>query len=135
MTRLGRRDLIATLFVLVATLSYVLWLQNGAATAVSSRVVGATIFGLGFAACVANAEGLMAVFGADPAQRRASTAYVVLASVLGTTALVFGIMAMVGGGETMLLALVASILGLWAVSTIRHMINSHVWARLHPRPA
>jgi hypothetical protein len=120
---LTRRDLFATLFVVAGLVVYAMWATGAALSGVSTRVLSAVVFGLGWAGCVANKDGMMSALGVDPSVRRPPVGYVVLTSMLGATALVTGILAIALGSETMLAVLVASIAGLWIVSTIRHAVS------------
>lgn len=130
MIRLTRRDLLASLFVAAGLVVYATWATGAGLTGTSTRVVAAVVFGLGWAGCVANKDGVLAVFGVDPARARPPVAYVVLASALGGAALVTGVLAMVWGSETMLAALVSSMAAVWAVSTVRHAIRPGIRARV-----
>lgn len=82
---------------------------------------------------------MSAVYGVG-GRRRVPMAYTIGASVLGGGALVVGVIMLVGGSETMLAVLVATILTLWLVSTVRHAISNDehertVTARPSERPA
>jgi hypothetical protein len=113
--RLTWRDGLATLFVAGAAVLYALWL------APSTRVLGAVVFTLGFAGCMSDQAEMAGVYGAE-GRRRAPMAYVVVASLVGAVALVAGIVTLVGASETALGVLVAAIVALWAMATVRHAL-------------
>jgi hypothetical protein len=119
MVRLTWRDELATLLVAAAGLVAFLWLSGLALTGMSPRAVGAIVFALGFAACTSDKLEMANVYGAE-GHRRAPMAYVVFASLLGLAALVAGLLTLVTGSETMLVTLVAAMVALWAITTIRH---------------
>jgi amino acid permease len=119
--RLTRKDGLATLFVAAAGILYALWLTGFALTGASTRVIGAIIFGLGWAACMSNQSEMAAVFGAGT-RRRVPMTYVVIASLIGALALVAGVITLVSANEPMLATLVVATITLWAMSTIRHGI-------------
>ncbi len=56
---------------------------------------------------------------------------VVIASVIGAAALVAGVITLVTANEGMLATLVAAMIALWAMSTIRHAITSNAEADIH----
>jgi hypothetical protein len=117
--RLTWRDDLATLLVAAAGLVAFLWLRGAALTGMSPRTIGAIVFALGFAACTSDKVGMANVYGAE-GNRRAPMAYVALASLLGLAALVAGVLAVVTGSETVLVALVAAMAALWLMATVRH---------------
>ena len=118
--RLTWRDGLATVFVFVAVLLYVSWLAGMELLGTSSaRVVGGVVLGLGLAASVT-----AVVYGVGAGLFRASKAYLALASMIGLAALVAGVIALVSGNEMMLGALVFATAALWAMSTVRHMLET-----------
>jgi len=119
--RLTWRDGLATLFVSVAAVLYGLWLTGTAMPDVSTRLLGTIVFGLGWAACTSNQTEMAFVYGVG-GRRRATMAYMVIASIVGAVALVAGIITLVGANEVMLASLVAATITLWAMSTARHAI-------------
>jgi hypothetical protein len=127
--RLTRKDGLASLFVVAAAVLYGLWLTETAVPGMSTRALALIIFGLGWAACTGNQAQMAIVYGVSG--RRPATAYVVIASVIGAAALVAGIITLVTANEAMLAALVAAMIALWAMSTIRHAITSNTKADIH----
>ncbi len=118
--RLTWRDGLATVFVFVAVLLYVSWLAGMELLGTSSaRIVGGVVLGLGLAASVT-----AVVYGVGAGLFRASKAYLALASMIGLAALVAGVIALVSGNEMMLGALVFATAALWAMSTVRHMLET-----------
>ena len=123
MRRLTLRDALATLLVAVAVARYGLWQTGTAAAGTSTRVLGAVVFGLGWAGCMSDQREMASVYGAA-GRRRAPMAYVVVASLLGVVALAAGIVTLVGASETMLAILMAATVALWALATVRHAMTS-----------
>ena len=118
--RLTWRDGLATVFAFVAVLLYVSWLAGMELLGTSSaRVVGGVVLGLGLAASVT-----AVVYGVGAGLFRASKAYLALASMIGLAALVAGVIALVSGNEMMLGSLVFATAALWAMSTVRHMLET-----------
>jgi hypothetical protein len=120
--RLTWRDGVATVFVAAAAVVYGLWVTGTAWPGVSTRVLGAVVLGLGWAACTINQREMAVVYGVDRNRRRPPMAYIVLASALGVVSLVAGIWALVGANEAMLATLVTAMVALWAMSTVRHRL-------------
>lgn len=114
------KDAMATLFVAAAAAVYALWFKGIATPDVSTRVVGAVVLGLGWAACMANQSEMAVVYGVDRSRQRPPMPYVVIASALGAVTLLAGIWALVGANRAMLATLVAAMVALWAMSTVRH---------------
>jgi amino acid permease len=121
--RLTRRDVLATLFVAAAAALYALWQTGTAVVGMSTRVLGALVFGLGWAGCMSDQGEMASVYGAG-GRRRAPMVYVVVASLLGAVALVAGIMTLISASETMLAILVAATVVLWVLATVRHAVTS-----------
>ena len=120
------RDGLATLFVAIGVLVYVLFLAGiGSRAATDVRVVTAIYLVLGFAASasavVPGFEGLW----------HGSKLYLVGTSLLGLAALAAGVVALVTGEEVALGFLVAITVVLWAISTVRHAAGTE---GRHPRP-
>jgi hypothetical protein len=122
--RLTWRDGLATLFVVGAAAVYGVWVAGAGTSGTSTRVIGAIVFGLGWAACTSNKDRIIGVYGAAPGRPHAPMAYIVASSVVGLTALVAGILTLVSASETTLVILVAAMIALWALSTLRHQTAS-----------
>jgi hypothetical protein len=120
--RLTSRDVLATLFVATAAVVYAVWVTGAAMTGLSTRVVAAVVFGLGWAACMANQNQMAVVYGTSGGRPRPPAVYIVLASAVGALALVTGIIALVTASEAMLAVLLASMAGLWVIATARHAL-------------
>jgi hypothetical protein len=119
--RLRWRDGLSTLLVAAAVVLYALWLTGTAAAGMSTRVLGAVVLGLGWAACTSNQAELAVAYGAG-GHRRAPWAYLVVASLVGLVALVAGVTTLVSASEAMLATLVAAMVTLWVVTTVRHVV-------------
>jgi hypothetical protein len=117
-----RRDGLATLLVATAAVLYVLWLTGTSLTGTSTRVLGAAVFALGWAACSGNKAEMAIVYGVDHERRRPPMLYVVTASIVGFVALVAGVITLVSANEAMLATLVVAMAALWAIATSRHAI-------------
>jgi len=120
--RLTWRDALATLFVAAAAALYALWQTGTAVAGMSTRVLGAVVFGLGWAGCMSDQGEMASVYGAG-GRRRAPMVYVVVASLLGAVALAAGIMTLISASETMLAILVAATVALWVLATVRHVVT------------
>lgn len=120
---LKRSDGWATLLDLAAAGLWGLWSSGTAFEDLSTRVVGAAVLALGYAACMSDQAQMSAVYGVG-GRRRVPMAYAVVASVLGAGALAAGVITLVGGSETMLAVLVVTILTLWLISTVRHAVTN-----------
>lgn len=118
--RLSGGDLVATLLVATSVIVSVLWLTDVALTNWSTRVAAAVVFALGYLGCVTTRSRMAEVYGAG-GRHRAPLVYVIAASLVGTLALVSGVIAVLWATESMLVVLLASIVTLWAMSTARHM--------------
>lgn len=119
--RFTRRDGLATVFVAWATVLYALWLNGTVAQDESTRVLGAIVFGLGYAACMSNQSEMAVVYGVG-ARKGAPIGYVVLSSLLGGLALVAAVITIVSGNEAMLATLVAAMIALWVMASARHAL-------------
>lgn len=112
---LQKRDLVATGFVAVAGVLYLLWLLDAVPTSMSSvRTTGAIILALGFAA---SATAVVPTFGQ---LLHGSKVYMAGTSLLGLVALVAGIVMLVGESETALAILMVAMVVLWAIATTHH---------------
>jgi hypothetical protein len=129
MMSLNWKDARTTLFVAGAVAVYTLWATGSAFQSMSTRVLTAIVLGLGMAACSSNGD-QMAVVYAVGQERRVPMAYVVIVSTLGAVALGVGVIALVTASEAMLATLVATLVALWVVSTIRHAITAQPQADL-----
>lgn len=115
--RLSWRDGLATVFVGSGTVLYVLWLAGIDVGGV--RIVAASVFAMGLAASVT-----AVVYGVGAGLLQASRIYLTIASLMGLAAFVAGVIALVAANETMLVALVASNVALWAIATVRHSTST-----------
>lgn len=107
------RDGAATLLVAAIVVPYIGYLTRGELPFVHDpRGLAAVGLVLGLAAC---AVGGSAVDQRHPAVR--------VASGLGVTALVLGIATFVTESELLLAAFVATIVLLWALATVRHLVS------------
>jgi hypothetical protein len=113
------KDGMVTLFVAGATALYALWATGTALGGLSTRAVGWIVFGLGWAGCVSNQSEVAVVYGVD-GRRRPPLPYVVIASSIGAVALLAAVLTLVRASEIILATLVASMIALWAMSTVRH---------------
>ena len=118
--RLSGADLMASLLVATVVIISVLWFSDLALTGWSTRVVAGVVLALGYAGCMADRSRMAEVYGAQ-GRRRAPMAYVIAASLVGATALVSGVAAVIWAVDSMVVVLVAAIVGLWVVSTARHL--------------
>jgi hypothetical protein len=119
--RLTRKDVRVTVLVVGAAVFYALWLTGIVAADMSTRVVAAVVFALGWLGCTSDVDQMKVVFGVDG--KRPPLLYVVLASLVGGVALVAGAIAIIGGNETMLATLVVAMAVLWIAATARHQIS------------
>jgi len=120
--RLTLRDGLATLFVCSAGAVYGIWASRTAMTGLSTRDIAAVVFGLGWAACLADKNEMAVVYGAARGRPRPPVAYAVLASAVGALALLTGITALVNASGTMLALLVTFMCGMWMLATARHLL-------------
>ena len=120
--RLTFRDGLAALFVGAAGVVYAVWATGTAMTGLSTRTVAAVVFGLGWAACLANQNEMAVVYGAASGRLRPPVAYAVVASGVGVLALVTGIVTLVTASGAMLALLVAALGAMWVIATARHML-------------
>jgi len=110
---LTRKDLAGTLVAALAVLVYVANVQDWWYLG-SNRWAAVTILVIGFVGCpvAARVEG-----------ERLTSAPIVLLGVLGATALVVGIVAIVNAAQWALAALTILIVVLWAGATLRHAMT------------
>jgi hypothetical protein len=119
--RLTRKDLRAAVAVVGAAIFYTLWLTDTVAADMSTRVVAAIVFALGWLGCTSDVEQMKVVFGVEG--KRPPLLYVALASTVGGVAVVAGTMAIIWAIEAMLATLVIAMLVLWIAATARHQIS------------
>ena len=120
--RLSWRDGLATVFVGVGAVLYVLWLAG--IEVAGPRVLAGVVLGLGLAASIT-----AVVYGFGAGLLCASKVYLAVASLIGLAALVAGIMALVAVNEPMLAVLVVATVVLWMMSTVRHVISTAEYPR------
>ncbi len=109
-----------------ATLLTTLSLNEIAYTTMSVRTLGTIVLALGIAAFAIDRKEVTGVYGADGG-RRPPAVYVVTTSLLGFAAPVAGVATLVSASEAMLTMLVATIVALWVIATIRHAVGG--WTR------
>ena len=131
--RLTWRDGLTTLLVAAAAVLYALWAATALMPGVSTRWMTVIAFALGMAACTANQRELGEVYGATPGAPRPPGSYVMLATALGIAILVVGIVAFVMASQAMLATLVATMVALWLLATVRHALTGrHLHVPAHP---
>jgi hypothetical protein len=114
---LTSRDRLATLFVAIGGIVYVLWLAGvGSEGAQGVRLVTGIVLALGVAASAS------AVVPGFDGLLHGSKMYLAGTSLIGLAAFAAGIAALLGGHEAMLGLLVATTVVLWIISTVRHAI-------------
>lgn len=121
--RLSGADLAATLYVATAATVSVLWFTGVALTDWSSRLVAGVVLGLGYLGCMTARSRMAQVYGAQ-GHRRAPQAYVVVSSLLGAAALLSGVAAVIWAAEAPLVVLVAAVVALWVLATVRHLTTT-----------
>jgi hypothetical protein len=113
--RLTWKDAIATVFMGAIVIIYVAFLNSTTAWLVSSaRGTAAAVLVLG----IVGGCGISAA--AEQYQAKRAQAYTSFASVLGATALVAGVIALITASTVALAILVVATLALWLVATMRH---------------
>ena len=110
------RDRIATIFVAIGTLVYVLWF-TGYLGGLTPGMVALIVLALGV---VASASAVVPGFAALLAGSRL---YLALASLGGFLALMCGAITIARATEETLAILVLATIGLWAAATVRHGIG------------
>jgi hypothetical protein len=117
MSRLPKRDIIATCAVAAAVALYALWLVDTAVPGLSSvRGTGLAVLVLGF---VASATAV--VPGFDQLMHGNRT-YLAATSVLGPAALSAGVVMLWSASSTALAWLVVALVTLWAIATTHHVM-------------
>lgn len=115
--RLPKRDLIATVFVAIAVLVYLLWAVDSALPGLgSARAAGVVVLALGFAASAS------AVVPSFSGLLRGSKVYLAATSVLGVAALVGGVMTLVSASRGGFAMMVVATIALWLISTVHHWL-------------
>ena len=113
--RLTWKDAIATVFMAAIVVIYVAFLNSTTAWLISSaRGTAAAVLVLG----IVGGCGMSAA--AEQYQSERAQAYTSFASVLGATALVAGVIALITASTVALAILVVATLALWLVATMRH---------------
>jgi hypothetical protein len=121
--RLSGADLAATLCVATAVTVAVLWFSGVALTDWSTRLVAGVVLGLGYLGCLTTRSRMTQVYGAQ-GHRRVPLGYVVVSSLLGAAALLSGVVAVIWAARAPLVVLVATVVALWAMSTVRHLTTT-----------
>jgi hypothetical protein len=115
--RLQKRDFVATGLVAASVLIYLLWLFDAVPSGLSDvRTVGAVILALGFAASA------IAVVPTFDQLLHGNKAYVAITSLLGLTALVAGVVMLVGTSELALAIVIVAMVMMWLIATIHHSL-------------
>ena len=115
--RISQRDIIATCAVAAAVVVYLLWLADATLPGMSGiRVTGLVILALGV---VASATAVVPSFDQ---LMHGSKAYLAVTSLLGLAALAAGIVMLRSSSSAALAVLMAALVVLWVISTIRHVL-------------
>jgi hypothetical protein len=115
--RLTWKDAVSTVFMAAIVVIYVAFLNSTTAWLISSaRGAAAAVLVLG----IVGGCGMSAV--AEQYQDKQAWAYTSFASVLGGTALVAGVIALITASTVALAILVVATLALWLVATARHAL-------------
>ncbi len=113
--RLTWKDAVSTVFMAAIVVIYVAFLNSTTAWLISSaRGTAAAVLVLG----MVGGCGMSAAAGQDQGKR--ARAYMSFASLLGATALVAGVIALVTASTVALAILVVATLTLWLAATVRH---------------
>ncbi len=113
--RLTWKDAVSTVFMAAIVVIYVAFLNSTTAWLISSaRGTAAAVLVLG----IVGGCGMSAA--AEQYQGQRARAYTSFASVLGATALIAGVIALITASTVALALLVAATLALWLVATARH---------------
>ena len=118
--RLTWKDAVATVFMAAIVVIYVAFLNSTTAWLISSaRGTAAAVLVLGIVGgCGMSAAGEQ--YAAAEQKDKWARAYTSLASVLGLTALVAGVIVLITASTVALAVLVAATLALWLAATARH---------------
>ena len=117
--RLTWKDTISTVFMAAIVVIYVAFLNSTTAWLISSaRGTAGAVLVLG----IVGGCGMSAA--AEQYQGQRARAYTSFASVLGATALVAGVLALITASTVALATLVVATLALWLVATVRHALTA-----------
>jgi hypothetical protein len=117
--RLPKRDVAATILVVLAVVLAWLWAVDAAPPGLRSvRATGIVILVLGFAASAS------AVVPAFDELLHGSKAYLAITSVMGVVALVAGLQMLIAETGAGLAVMVVAMVALWAAATRRHMLST-----------
>jgi hypothetical protein len=117
--RLTWKDGLATVFVGLAVVLFVVWSAGAAVSGISGRGLVVAILLLGIAGCYTARSQFETFYGVN-GTTRATLAYVVLVSVVGALATVAGIVAVIGGGTVAVTTLLLAMVVMWILATVRH---------------
>ena len=117
--RLTWKDGLATVFVGLAVVLFVVWSAGAAVSGISGRGLVVAILLLGIAGCYTARSQFETFYGVN-GTTRAPLAYVVLVSVVGALATVAGIVAVIGGGTVAVTTLLLAMVVMWILATVRH---------------
>jgi hypothetical protein len=112
------KDAVSTVFMAAVVVIYVAFLNSTTVWLISSaRGTAAAVLVLGFVGgCAMSAS-------ADQGRGTGARAYTGVTSVVGITALVAGVVALITASTVALAVLVAATLTLWLAATVRHAIT------------
>ena len=117
--RLTWKDGLATVFVGLAVVLFVVWSAGAAVSGISGRGLVVAILLLGIAGCYTARSQFETFYGVN-GTTRPPLAYVVLVSVVGALATVAGIVAVIGGGTVAVTTLLLAMVVMWILATVRH---------------
>jgi hypothetical protein len=116
--RLTWKDAVSTVFMAAIVVIYVAFLNSSTAWLISSaRGTAAAVLVLGLVGGCAMSAAV------DPERGTGGRAYTGVTSVLGITALMAGVVALITASTVALAVLVAATLALWLAATVRHAIT------------
>jgi hypothetical protein len=116
--RLTWKDAVSTVFMAAIVIIYVAFLNSTIAWLISSaRGTAAAVLVLG----IVGGCGMSAA--AEQYQDKGTRLYTSFASVLGATALVAGVIALITASTVALAILIVATLALWLVATVRHALT------------
>ena len=112
-----KRDVIATGFVALAVVLYLLWVADAAVGAMSDvRVTGVVVLACGFVA-----SAVAVVPGFDQLLHGGRT-YLLVTALLGVVALAAGIQMLVSGSGAGMGVLMSAMVLLWAIASVHHLL-------------
>ena len=117
--RLTWKDGLATVFVGLAVVLFVVWSAGAAVSGISGRGLVVAILLLGIAGCYTARSQFETFYGVN-GTTLPPLAYVVLVSVVGALATVAGIVAVIGGGTVAVTTLLLAMVVMWILATVRH---------------